>query len=152
MKKSSVDLLNDSIQQLKLVTSQLQVAYAVCKDIKLDQLLNDEDLLKLEALTARFGRLFDMFISKLLRIIDLCELSSEGTIIDLMNRAEKKGLIKSAADLRVLKELRNDVVHEYQIINLVSHHESIFKSVPELISMVNASIKYAEELASKLKS
>lgn len=149
-RKSSLELLKDSIHQLKLAAHQLQVAYNVCNNIQLKADLTETDLLNLEALTARFGRLVDMFTSKLLRTIDLCELSSDGTLIDVMNRAEKRGLIKSSSDLRILKELRNDVVHEYQIHNLNLLHETIFRSVPDLLTMVNSSIHYAEELSKKL--
>jgi uncharacterized protein YutE (UPF0331/DUF86 family) len=148
-KKSSRELLNDSIHQVRLASNQLKIAYNHCSMIDLNHILNDSDLLSLEALTARFGRLVDMLTSKLLRTIDMVELSSEGTLIDAMNRAEKRGLISSASDLRVLKELRNDVVHEYQINNLNMLHESIYKSVPQLLNMVEVTLRYAEDLLKK---
>lgn len=149
-RKSSLELLKDSINQIKLASRQLYIAFDICKKIDLDAPINDENLMDLEALTARFGRVVDMLTCKLLRCIDLCELIHDGSLIDVMNRAEKRGLIKSALDLRLMKELRNDVVHEYHIQSLSKLHQSIFQSVPKLLLMVNSSVNYAEDLIKKL--
>ncbi|MBI1860579.1 MAG: hypothetical protein HYR96_06655 [Deltaproteobacteria bacterium] len=68
-----------------------------------------------EALTARFARLCDFFFQRVFRTIDQIELTDDGTAIDRLNRAEKRGLIGSAALWRQLRELRNDIAHEYLI-------------------------------------
>lgn len=55
-KKTSIEILKDSIHQIRLASNQLKIAYKHCSSINLNLPLNDNDLLSLEALTARFGR------------------------------------------------------------------------------------------------
>ncbi len=66
----------------------------------------------LEALSSRYGRFVDILINKLFRAVDRFELMDVGTLIDTLNRAEKRGIV-SAETGRELKELRNLIVHEY---------------------------------------
>ncbi len=66
----------------------------------------------LEALSSRYGRFVDILINKLFRAVDRFELMDVGTLIDTLNRAEKRGIV-SAETGRELKELRNMIAHEY---------------------------------------
>ena len=68
-----------------------------------------------EALTSRFARLCDLLVQRLFRTVDQVELVDEGTVLDRLNRAEKRGIIPSAAEWRELRELRNAIVHDYLI-------------------------------------
>src|SRR5262245_14706280 len=53
-----------------------------------------------EALTSRFARLCDLLVQRLFRTLDQVELTDEGTVLDRLNRAEKRGLIASADEWR----------------------------------------------------
>ena len=64
-------------------------------------------------MTSRFARLSDIIIQKLLRGLDRYELEPSGSTIDVINRAERRGLIDSAGCWRDLRELRNEIAHEY---------------------------------------
>jgi len=68
-----------------------------------------------EALTARFARLSDFLFQRVFRTVDRIELVDEGTAIDRLNRMEKRGVIGSALQWRELRELRNQIAHEYLI-------------------------------------
>ena len=46
-----------------------------------------------EALTARFARLNDFLVRRVLRTLDQIELMDEGTPLDRLQRAEARGLI-----------------------------------------------------------
>ena len=68
-----------------------------------------------EALTSRFARLCDLLIQRLFRTLDQVELADDGTILDRLTRAEKRGIISTAEEWRELRELRNEIAHDYLI-------------------------------------
>lgn len=68
-----------------------------------------------EALTSRFARLCDLLVQRLFRTLDQVELVDEGTILDRLDRAEKRQIIVSAQQWRELRELRNEIAHDYLI-------------------------------------
>lgn len=68
-----------------------------------------------EALTSRFARLCDLLVQRLFRTLDQVELADDGTILDRLTRAEKRGIISTAEEWRELRELRNEIAHDYLI-------------------------------------
>jgi len=68
---------------------------------------------RIDAFVARFGRLQDTVGDKLLPQYLNALGEATGPAIDNLNRAEKFGLIHSAELWITLRELRNQMVHEY---------------------------------------
>lgn len=66
-----------------------------------------------EAFSSRFARTVDLLVNKVLRSVDRVELRPEGTLLDVVNRAEKRGIVVRAADLREMKDVRNIIAHDY---------------------------------------
>lgn len=66
-----------------------------------------------EAFTGRFARCVDLLVNKVLRSLDRLELQSTGTLLDTVNRAEKRGFVAHAEELREMKDLRNMIAHDY---------------------------------------
>ena len=66
-----------------------------------------------EAFTSRFARSVDLLVNKVLRSLDRVELKPDGSLIDVVNRAEKRGFIARAMDLREMKDVRNMIAHDY---------------------------------------
>ncbi|MBJ7396585.1 MAG: hypothetical protein JHC76_11120 [Akkermansiaceae bacterium] len=50
---------------------------------------------------------------RVLRAIDAYEMYEPGTLLDVANRAEKRGVIESVDWLRELKDTRNRISHDY---------------------------------------
>jgi hypothetical protein len=75
---------------------------------------SNEEFAQFEVLTSRYARTTDMLVNKVLRSIDTVELEDIGTVIDIMNRAEKCGIVSSAELLHTIKDLKNNIVHEYK--------------------------------------
>jgi uncharacterized protein YutE (UPF0331/DUF86 family) len=98
-----------------------------------------------EALTARFARLNDFLFQRLFRTIDEIELQNEGTGLDRLNRMEKRGLIASAALWRRLRELRNQIAHEYLIEKSDSVLSESLLHAPELLATTERLAKYARD-------
>lgn len=144
-KINHLQLLNEIIQQLKQAEKHLKISYQRCKKIGLNGPHNEDHLIEFEALTGRFSRLVDLLINKFFRALDAVELIDGGTLIDTINRAEKRELIDSALELRALKDLRNEIAHEYLAEKLTMLHEEVYQSVPKLLAMVMHSIEYAQQ-------
>lgn len=104
-----------------------------------------EEFDKFENLTSRYARTTDMLINQALRSLDTVELVDSGTIIDIMNRAEKRGIVESSQTLRELKSLRNEIAHEYQIAQIEQFFESVLKATPMLLKIITNLQLYSEK-------
>jgi len=130
-------------ENLKMLVVDLEKAsdvllYSVekCRKISISEGLSYEELESYEALTSRFARLSDIIIQKVFRTIDSLDLDDAGTVRDRINRAEKKGLIKSADDFIAVRILRNEIAHEYKTETIYS----IFLKVLELSEVLLESV------------
>ena len=73
----------------------------------------EQQLESAEAFTGRFARCVDLLVNKVLRSLDRMELNPEGTLLDIINRAEKRGLVRRAEELGEMKDVRNMIAHDY---------------------------------------
>ncbi len=92
--------LDFSFQQVAGMSDGLQVATA-------------GQLESVEAFSSRFARTVDLLVNKVLRSLDRVELKPQGTLLDVVNRAEKRGFVDRAIDLREMKDVRNIIAHDY---------------------------------------
>jgi uncharacterized protein YutE (UPF0331/DUF86 family) len=74
---------------------------------------SEAQLASVEAFTGRFARAVDLLVNKVLRSLDRLELKSEGTLLDVIHRAEKRGFVDRSATLREMKDVRNIIAHDY---------------------------------------
>ena len=49
----------------------------------------------------------------------------------------------------LLKELRNDIVHEYVLNNLLDLFKEVYKQVPTMLKMVDSAITEADRVSRK---
>ena len=47
------------------------------------------------------------------RTLDEYEFENQGTLVDVVNNAHKRGLFEEVEVLRIMKDIRNTIVHEY---------------------------------------
>ena len=73
----------------------------------------EKQLESAEAFTGRFARSVDLLVNKVLRSLDRVELKPEGTLLDVVNRAEKRGFLNRSEELREMKDVRNMIAHDY---------------------------------------
>lgn len=139
------DILRE--QGLQLLKAEARLVFSVTRasSINIDQEeFADEELEVLEAMCSRFARLSDLLIQKIYRLIDMIELESEGaSIIDRIERAEKRGLIPSADVFLHIRQLRNEMAHEYAEHNYQSLFKDVLTFAPTLqkaVSQVSAYI------------
>lgn len=92
--------LDHSARQVAALPADLQGATA-------------NQLESVEAFSSRFARTVDLLVNKVLRSLDRVELLPQGSLIDVVNRAEKRGFVTRAEDLREMKDVRNIIAHDY---------------------------------------
>lgn len=81
---------------------------------RVEQMESDIDLAeRVDAFVSRFGRLQDTVGDKLLPHYLNAVGESAGAAVDNLNRMEKLGLIQSAETWITLRDMRNEMIHEY---------------------------------------
>ncbi len=80
--------------------------------ITLEQ-LDDDALERLDAFRVRYAQLQDLLANKLFRSLLRLEEESTGSMLDVLNAMEKRGIIVSFDDWKILRELRNTFMHDY---------------------------------------
>ena len=81
----------------------------------------------------------DLLVNKVLRGLDRVELNPDGSLLDIINRAEKRGLIAHADELRQMKVVRNMIAHDYagaqaaEILAFCKEQKPIFDGICERV-------------------
>ena len=75
--------------------------------------LSFEELESIDSLTSKFSRASDTYLQKVLRSIWMLLREDTVPLIDLLNRAEKLMIIVSAEELLQMRDIRNQIAHEY---------------------------------------
>ena len=142
MNKLHLEVLQENISKLNLSAEWVRRSYEQTKTIEQKDTYSIDEFDKLENLASRYARTTDMLVNKVLRSIDAVELEDFGTIIDIMNRAEKRGIVESAELLHTIKDLRNNIVHEYQITEITKFFADVKKYSPILLEIIKKVNKY----------
>lgn len=109
----------------------------------------DPDLQEtLEAPTARFARLEDILIKRVLRAVAAVELADAERLLDVLDLMARLGVIESTEQWIELKELRNLIVHEYELDDLPALQRRVYQATPGLRRTLEAVARYAAEQAS----
>jgi len=93
----------------RLLAGGCEVPVARVRDI----LASDTGIDRLESFGAKFGRMQDTVMDKLVPAFLSCVGEKSGPAIDNLARLEKLGLIEQADDWLQMRHLRNRLVHEY---------------------------------------
>jgi len=144
MNKKFVNLRNE-LKLMNDASSILNYSYKKCLKIKIKKEYMLREMDAFEALTARFARLNDIIIQRVLKSIHLIDLDEANTIRDSINLAEKKNLIKSAQEMIEMRELRNSIVHEYIPEVMKSVFRSTMKLTPFLLDDVHLINSYCKQ-------
>lgn len=144
MTEEKLRLLQKQLQQMHKAANGLGWSLQRCQSLSISQ-LSAEDEEKFETLTARFARVSDILIQKIFRLVDELDLESPGTVRDRINRAEKKGLIDSAREFVVIRELRNAIAHEYEEEALTRIHAEVLRYTPALLATPDKIEQYLQK-------
>ena len=146
MNPPASDFLREVLAQMRKASTWFRASVDACRPLVAQEELTDRDWERLEALTSRFARLCDLIVHKVFRALDRFELEPPGTLLDVMNRAERRGLIATVDEIRAMKDLRNDIAHEYVEAALRGLSGEVLESAPRLLEISARTDEYASRL------
>jgi uncharacterized protein YutE (UPF0331/DUF86 family) len=143
-------LLQQGVAELRDARQHLDFSAARVADFPADlQGIHGEQLESAEAFTTRFARVVDLLVNKVLRGLDRVEMQPEGTLLDVVQRAEKRGFVTEASLLREMKGVRNVIAHDYAGARLPEIVDYCRQKKPILDTVCNAVEVYAEATAQR---
>lgn len=115
--QNSLHTLNKSVEKAQAIVKQEDYTF--------------EEMETFDSLTSKFSRTSDIFLQKIIRTVwDLLH-EDKMPLIDILNRAEKLEIIHSAEDMLEIRDIRNQIAHEYI-------PEAIQELVPDVIELSKA--------------
>lgn len=138
-------MLNKLKQDYILLQKQLywlDISTKQCKKISIKSEYSIEEFGNFETLCSRYSRSIDFLIRKIFRTIDEYEFENQGTLIDVVNNAHKRELFQDIQTLRLMKDLRNTIVHEYIEDRLTDVFEEVLEYSEALIEVINNTLNY----------
>lgn len=143
-------MINQKLQNdKKLLEKQLfwiEISYNECQKIGIKSEYSIEEFGKFETLCSRYSRGIDFLIRKIFRTLDEYEFENQGTLVDVVNNAHKRELFENIDELRLMKEIRNTIAHEYIEDDLVDIFEDVLLYTIKLIQIINNTLKYIEKI------
>lgn len=137
-------LLDKNLLEKQL--SWINISYNECVIIGIKEKYSIDEFGKFETLCSRYSRGIDFLIRKIFRTLDEFEFENQGTLVDVVNNAHKRGLIKDVEELRVMKDVRNSIVHEYIEDELTEIFQEVFLYTNKLIFIIKTTLSYMENI------
>ena len=136
-------------QDLNLLKKQLfwiELSFTKCKNIGIKDDYSIDEFGNFETLCSRYSRSIDFLIRKMFRTLDAYEFENQGTLVDVVNNAHKRGLFSDIDELRVMKDIRNTIVHEYIEDDLIDVFEEVLEYSEKLIEIINTTLSYIDKI------
>ncbi len=86
----------------------------------------------------------DFLIRKIFRTLDEYEFENQGTLVDVINNAHKRELFEDIEELRIMKDIKNTIAHEYIEDELTEVFEEVLSYSPKLIGIINNTLAYMQ--------
>jgi hypothetical protein len=144
-KKNITEVLKNNVQALQLSINWLVRSYNKCLLIGIKTVYSEDEFDSFENLISRYARSSDLLIHKVLRSLDAVEFLDSGSLIDVLNRAEQRGIIDSVLELRSIKDIRNEIAHEYKDAELTELFAAVFKETPRLFEITRRVTEYSNK-------
>ncbi len=135
-------ILSEIVGLVERGKNQLVYSLNRANEIGIKREYNLDELEIFEALCSRYARLLDIYMNKLLRIIDIIELVEDGTRLDSIIRAEKRGFVDDHKLLIKMKDVRNHIVHDYSLEELSELFEIVVQYSGELLNIIEKTLNY----------
>jgi hypothetical protein len=131
-----ISILTEDWSYLQLAVRQFTFSKQACDAFVSGTEYSETDLEKMEAFTARFARVLDIYTQKILKTTDVLEGYGEGSLRDILGRCEKAGIISDAQSILKWRILRNEIAHDY----IPSEQRRIFFEVQDVADSLFDSI------------
>lgn len=136
------------LQELSLALEKqlfwLDYSYQQVKDLPSSDKFSIEEFNHFENMCSRYVRTIDFLVRKYFRCLDNIEFENQGTLIDVINNAHKRGLFLDIESIRQIKDIRNEIVHEYLDDALQSVFAEVLKTAPDLLAIGRNTLQYSQ--------
>ena len=112
-------VLKENLEGMRKSVHWLERSYKICFRMGVQETYTEEQFDAWENLVSRYAR-----------------------AIDVVNRAEKRGIITAVDRMRDLKDIRNDIVHQYDTDDLRSLFRATLEAAPEVFAMAGKVEQY----------
>jgi hypothetical protein len=140
-----IDLVQSEWELLQAAVDTLQLSIRKCQLIGIKESYTFEELESFDSLTSKFNRTSDIFVQKVLRSVWMLLHESFIPFIDMMNKSEKMLMLRSADKMIEIRDLRNQIAHEYL-------PEAICDLIPEVIELTSQLIENIENCRRFMKA
>lgn len=140
-----IGLLQIEFHQLSASMDTLKRSVEKCKLIGIKDSYSFEEQESFDSLTSKFNRSSDLFTQKVLRTSWMLLHEAFLPFIDFVNAAEKIRLIDNADDIIIIRDLRNQIAHEYIPEIIVDLIPEIFEMTLKLENNINICKKFLEK-------
>jgi len=138
--KESLDALHKAAEQLR---------YSIEKCSALPMPFTPQGLESIEALTSRFARTSDLFTHKAVRSLLYYLREDIASFLDAANFLEKTQIAPSANDVIEVRELRNEIAHEYSDRDTLELRDACLALSPTLFAMIEKLDQYTRDALRK---
>ena len=128
--------LSEDLVLLEKSAAALSYSYDKCYSIGEKEEYDLEEQESFEALASRFARTADILTQKVFKTLFILLQENIRTIIDAANFLEKLEIIKNADDLLNIREIRNQIAHEYIESDIKALFLEVLNYVPELKKII----------------
>ena len=145
--KNNQELLKQNWELLIRSLDSLKLSVEKVSDIGQKKEYTFEELESFDSLTSKFARTSDIFLQKIIRTIWALLHETQMPLIDVLNKAEKLRIIESSDQLIEIRDIRNQIAHEYlpeaiqelvpDVIELSKHLETNIQKCKRFISQRN---------------
>jgi hypothetical protein len=144
-----IEKLMHDHELLKKQLFWIEISFKECSVIGIKPSYSIDEFGKFETLCSRYSRGSDFLIRKIFRTLDEYEFENQGTLIDVVNNAHKRGLFQDIKELRIMKDVRNSIAHEHIEDDLADIFDEVLSYTKRLIDIINTTIKYTNGIIEK---
>jgi len=147
-RKLLITQLDEHLALLHKSVIALDYSYDKCRAIGEKEEFDLEQQESFEALTSRFARTSDILTQKVFKSLFMLLQEDMKTIIDMANFLEKLEIVDNADNLLNIREIRNQIAHEYVEPDVKSLFIDVLHYVPQLKNIINNVKAYYQKLSS----
>ena len=135
--KNHLSKLNKDLNDLTTSVESLKISFSKCKKIGIKQEYDFDEQESFDSFTSKFARTSDIYTQKILKTIFILLRETPNSFIDKANLAEKLEVIPYAENLISIRDLRNEIVHEYMLEELPRIYKEMFLYYDSLIMSID---------------
>jgi hypothetical protein len=136
--------LKEDIESINKAIRVLSRSLEKCTKIPVKTNYTMEELDDFENLTSRFARTSDIYTQKIMKSIILLLREDSKTFLDNANLFEKLSMADTE-ELKLIRDLRNEISHEYRLDDISEIFESVLEYSVKLLRIIDKTMAFIQD-------